>query len=176
MRLSTTTRPSPSHLVRWGQGQGRGWERERERGRGRGRGRGWGQVERQLHDVASSSAAASAVSAHNPFVWYNTTTSDDHHRISKDLSYFPRVLSDTQQRTLLNAALERLDHIGSYASRRKRLRFLKLTTDTDTDTGASLSFLPDEAYDFEQVSLSPAVLIGSLPLSPHSLSSPTTSH
>lgn len=134
-------------LVRWERGQGRG------RGRGQGQGQGQG---------ISSSPAASPSAA--PFVWHNNATSDDHHRISENLSYFPRFLSDTQQRTLLNAALERLDYIGSYASRRKRLRLLKSTIDTDTDTNAdtSLSFLPDEYYDFEPVSL---ILIGPPP--PH---------
>jgi hypothetical protein len=163
MRLSTSTRPSPSCLVRWGRGRGRG----REWG-----GWGRGQVERQLHDAAGTpSSSASAAPAHPPFVWHSSATSDDHRRISEDLSYFPRFLSDTQQRTLLNAALERLDHLGSYAnasrSRRKRLPVFKSTTDTGTDTdtdNTSLSFLPDEYYDFEQVSL---ILIGSrAPLSP----------
>ena len=117
-------------LVRWERGQGQGQR------------------------ISSSAASASALAPAAPFVWHNNATSDDHHRISENLSYFPRFLSDTQQRTLLNAALERLDYIGSYASRRKRLRLLKSTIDTDTDTNAntSLSFLPDEYYDFEQVS------------------------
>jgi hypothetical protein len=110
-------------------------------------------------------------------VWHNATP-EDRRRISADFSYFPRFLSDRQQHILLNAALGRLDHVGSHwgshASRRKRKRLLLSllrstgsTDDTDTDTDTSLSptlgvgagegagtptFLPDEYYDFEQVS------------------------
>ena len=120
------------------------------------------RLARQFHDDNDDLARSSSASAPHPaFVWHNNATDDDYHRISEDLSYFPCLLSDTQQRILLNAALDRLDRTGSYASRRKRLRLLK-STDTETDVDSSLrrnvdvgNFLPDEYYDFEQVSFTP---------------------
>jgi len=96
--------------------------------------------------------------AHNPFVWHNNS-SEDRHRISEGLLYYPALLTGSQQRTLLNAALERLDaDSGSHASRRrKRIRPLR---STDTSLTPNNNFLPDEHYDFEQVS---RILIGSPP-------------
>jgi alkylated DNA repair protein alkB family protein 7 len=136
------------------------------------------------------SPAAPAPAVHPPFVWHDiNATSDDHSRISEDFLYFPRLLSDTDQHTLLNAALERLDHIGSgsgsgsglgsHSSRRRRQKRLHALRSTSTDTSLSRNlgpFLPDEYYDFEQVSRS------AVPYRPHlvSLSSlrhyPTPSH
>ena len=114
-----------------------------------------------FHAYASQSRRNPPSSApHPPFVWYNPT-SDDQRRVSQDFSYFPRLLSDPQQRTLLTAALGRLDHVRSHAhaSRRKRNRLLKSPNDNDSNTSlsrhvtpASFTFLPDEFYDFEQVS------------------------
>ena len=155
MRLPLLLR-TPPLLVARAPGRARAWAHRQ----------GYLQVARQFHndndDVArpfSASASTSTSAPHPAFVWHNNATSDDYHRISEDLSYFPRFLSDTQQRILLNAALDRLDRTSSYASRRKRLRLLK-STETDVDTSLSHivdvgNFLPDEYYDFEQVSFTP---------------------
>jgi len=117
---------------------------------------------RQSHNAAAQPSSVT----HHPFVWHNAT-SDDQRRISEDLSYFPRLLSGDQQRTLLSAALGRLDDVGSsHASRRKRIRRLLRSTDTSLSQNGPGTFLPDEYYDFEQVRCHPYRL--SLPPpSPH---------
>lgn len=61
-------------------------------------------------------------------------------------TYFPRVFSDHEQRTLLNAALQHLDAAASTAaSRRKRRKLLQ----TGSVTADGQGFLPEQLYDFE---------------------------
>ena len=110
------------------------------------------------HAPTPSSTLRSSLSASGtppPFVWRDGATPDDQRQILHDFSYFPRVLSDAQQHTLLKAALDRLDHVGSHASRRKRIRLLRSTDPLLSRNVHPGTFIPDEYYDFEHVRCHP---------------------
>lgn len=113
------------------------------------------QSRRSHHARPPSSASSSASAPHprvpTPFVWHQGASPDDQRRISEDFSYFPCLLSNAQQHTLLNAALNRLDQVGSHASRRKRIRLLRSTDASLSPNVSSDTFIPDEYYDFEHV-------------------------
>lgn len=62
-------------------------------------------------------------------------------------TYLPSILSKNEQHILSRAALAHLDNVGSSAGRRKRKRLLNSGILPDEH-----GFLPDESYEFEEVS------------------------
>lgn len=108
-------------------------------------------INHQSRQSHSASRSASAPHPPTPFVWHQGASPDDQRQISEDFSYFPCLLSNAQQHTLLNAALNRLDQVGSHASRRKRIRLLRPTDASLSPNVSPDAFIPDKYYDFEHV-------------------------
>lgn len=70
----------------------------------------------------------------------------------QDFIFHPNFFSESEQRVILSAALQKLDRNESRQYRRRRQEYLAAHANTPSQDVHSL-FLPDKYYSFEQVGI-----------------------